>query len=207
VAKYLSVIKHSAAIHMANTLSVTERKIYNALLYHARPNLARGADHIVKTSEIESAIGFKSNNRPYLVELTEGLREKSVRYNIFGKDRKHAEVWRMNSGILAEVGFSLKNSRCRYSFPNTLVELLKNPHLYARINLVVQSRIRGHHTLPLYEFYVDMLGGNRIETEFEFLLDRVVTRYQPKERYIGYGRRRGRKRCFWHTVWQCRATF
>jgi replication initiator protein len=169
----LSVIKHSAAIHMANTLTVSERKIYNALLYHARPKLARGVDHVIRTSTLETAVGFTPNNRPYLVDLTEGLREKSVRYNIFGKDKRHAEIWRMSSGLLAEVGFTLNNSCCRYSFPNTLVDLLKNPHLYARIDLEIQSRIRGHHTLPLYEFYLDMLGGNRMETQFEFLLSDI----------------------------------
>lgn len=167
----VSVIKHSATIHMANTLTVTERKIYNALLYHARPSMNRGIDHVVDTDVLEEASGFTRNNRHYLVETAESLREKTVRYNIFGKDRSNGEIWRMNSGLLSEIGFTANNSRCRYSFPNTLIDLLKNPSLYARINLSIQSRIRGHHTLPLYEFYLDMLGGRRGETEFDFPID------------------------------------
>ncbi|MFZ5883635.1 MAG: replication initiation protein [Chloroflexota bacterium] len=166
-----SVIKHSAAIHMANTLTVTERKIYNALLYHARPTLARGVDHLIETAALEEAVGFTSKNRHYLVSVTESLREKTVRYNIFGKDKVHREIWRMNSGLLAEVGFTSNNSACRYSFPNTLIDLMRNPSLYARINLDIQSRIRGHHTLPLYEFYLDMLGGVRAETQFDFSIE------------------------------------
>jgi len=164
----VSVIKHSAAIHMANSLTLSERKIYNALLYFARPSLIRGVDHVVDMAVLEGAVGFTRNNRNYLVSIAESLREKTVRYNIFGKDKSHDEVWCMNSGLLSEIGFTDNNSKCRYSFPNSLIDLLRDPSLYARINLGVQTRINGQHTLPLYEFYLDMLGGRRGVTEFSF---------------------------------------
>ena len=45
----------------------------------------------------------------------------------------------------------------------------------------------------------------QIETLFG-CLDTVVTRYWPRERCIGYGRRRGMMRCFWRSGSRCRAS-
>jgi len=36
--------------------------------------------------------------------------------------------------------------------------------------------------------------------EFLRILDTVVTRCWPRERYIGCGRRRGKRRCFWRIL-------
>lgn len=167
------MVKHSAAIHMANCLNILERRIYNVLLLQARPQMARGVDHEIETVALENAVHSTRNNRAHLIASVEGLRDKRVRYNIFDKDSLHAEVWRMNSGLVAEIGFNTSRTRCRYSFPNSLVDLLHNPNLFARINLDVEMKLKCVHSVPLYEFYIDILGGYQNEREFAFKIDDV----------------------------------
>lgn len=167
------MVKHSAAIHMANCLNILERRIYNVLLLQARPQMARGVDHEIETVVLENAVHSTRNNRAHLIASVEGLRDKRVRYNIFDKDSLHAEVWRMNSGLVAEIGFNTSRTRCRYSFPNSLVDLLHNPNLFARINLDVEMKLKCVHSVPLYEFYIDILGGYQNEREFAFKIDDV----------------------------------
>lgn len=155
------LLKHSAAIHISNTLTESERKTYNVMLLLARSSLKRGVDHVVDIRTIEDALGQTSSSRKHLVRTIYGLRGREVRYNIFGKDRDNATIWNMAAGVLADVGFNEDFTRCRYSFPNSLIDLLASPSVYARINLAVQRQLSGQHTLALYEFYIDQLGAHR----------------------------------------------
>lgn len=161
-----TLIKHSAAIHMTNVLSALERRVYNALLYVARPTMGRGVDHTIDTRGLLSLTGCTPNNRDHLIDTAIGLVGRTVTYNLFGKDAQDGDAWRMTSVLLAEGGFNSDRSQLRYSFPNSIVELLKSPSLYARVNLSVQRKMRRSGSMALYEFYLDMLGGRRSEVEF-----------------------------------------
>ncbi len=161
-----TLIKHSAAIHMTNVLSALERRVYNALLYVARPTMGRGVDHTIETRGLLALTGCTPNNRDHLIDTAIGLVGRTVTYNLFGKDARDGDAWRMTSVLLAEGGFNSDRSQLRYSFPNSIVELLKSPSLYARVNLSVQRKMRRSGSMALYEFYLDMLGGRRSEVEF-----------------------------------------
>lgn len=161
-----TLIKHSATVHMTNVLSPVERRAYNSLLYLARPSMQRGADHIIDTSRLMVMVGCTANNRDHLIGTVIGLVGRTVTYNVFGKDTRDEEVWRMTSVLLADAGFTADKSQLRYSFPNSIVDLLKHPSLYARINLAVQRKMRRAGAMALYEFYLDTLGGRRRDTEF-----------------------------------------
>lgn len=163
------LIKHSAAIQLSGSLTLAQRQCYNALLKNAFPWLERGEDHWMQTKDLEILLQKRgSRNRAWLIETAESLRDVSVRYNVLGKDRDNREIWEMNSGLLAEIGAKSNRELIKYSFPNTLNDLLREPSMYAKINLDVQARFRGHYGLPLYEFYLDILGGKRKEVEYTF---------------------------------------
>ena len=160
------LIKHSAAIHMTNVLSPWERRAYNSLLYLARPTLARGVDHVVDTRRLMSMVGTTASHRDDLIDAVMGLVGRTVTYNVFGKDSQNDEHWRITSTLLADAGVTADRSKLRYSFPNSIVDLLRHPSLYARINLSVQRKMRRASAMALYEFYLDMLGARRNEIEF-----------------------------------------
>ena len=166
------LIKHSAAIQLAGPLSIAQRQCYNALLKNAFPWLERGEDHWILVRDLAGLLRKKTtNNRAWLIETAESLRDVPVRYNVFAKDRENQGIWEMHSGLLAEIGVKANREMLKYSFPNTLVDLLRDPSMYAKINLDFQARFRGHYGLPLYEFYLDMLGGKRTSTEFTFWVE------------------------------------
>ncbi len=161
-----TLIKHSAAIHMTNVLSPVERRAYNSLLFFARPSMQRGADHIIETPRLMAMVGCTANNRDHLIDTVISLVGRVVTYNVFGKDACDKEAWRMTSALLADAGFSSDRRVLRYSFPNSIVDLLKHPSLYARINLAVQRKMRRAGAMALYEFYLDTLGARRRDIEF-----------------------------------------
>lgn len=166
------LIKHSAAIQLSGSLTLAQRQTYNALLKNAFPWLERGEDHWVQVKDLERILHkHGSRNRAWLIDTAESLRDVAVRYNVLGKDRENSEAWEMNSGLLAEVGVKSNRELIKYSFPNTLVDLLSNPAMYAKINLDFQARFRGHYGLPLYEFYLDILGGKRNSVEYMFWIE------------------------------------
>lgn len=167
------LIKHSATIQLAGDLTLNERKSYNVMLRNALPWMQRGEDHWLQTRDLERRLGLKSNNRDYVIDVVEGLRDRSVRYNVFGKDRENAEIWRMHGGLLAEVGANRSRRLIQYSFPNSLIDLLSQPSMYARIDLDIQATFRGSYAIPLWEYYLDVLGGRRNQCELNFSVEQL----------------------------------
>lgn len=183
------LIKHSAAIQLSGSLTLAQRQCYNALLKNAFPWMKRGEDHWIQTRDLERLLHKEgARNRAWLIETVESLRDVPVRYNVLGKDRDHREQWDMHSGLFAEVGTNSTRELIQYSFPNTLIDLLSNPQMYAKINLDFQARFRGHYGLPLYEFYLDILGGKRRSVSYTFWLEDLRRLLCLENKYREYRR-------------------
>lgn len=149
------VIKHSAAIHSSNTLSLVERKITNALLKNAYNDLQTKPVHQINITTLFRLIGWGQGNADNEIKnaLTR-LIETKVEFNIFGKDRKR--VWGVTT-LLSEA--EIRNGVCSYAYSSMLKELLYNPNIYARLDLQIQRNFRSKYSLALWEFFVDILGA------------------------------------------------
>lgn len=149
------VIKHSAAIHISNTLSLVERKITNALLKNAYNDLRTKPVHQINISKLSSLIGWEQGNADNEIkDALKKLVETKVELNIFGKDKKRE--WGITT-LLSEA--KIKEGVCSYAYSSMLQELLYNPNIYARLDLQVQRNFRSKYSLALWEFLVDMLGS------------------------------------------------
>jgi len=80
------VIKHSAAIHIQNNITLLQRRAWNVLLANAYDELPVQERHRMRIQELMRTLEFGSKNEEYLKEALEALVSCKVRWNILDKD-------------------------------------------------------------------------------------------------------------------------
>jgi hypothetical protein len=157
------VIKHSAAIHIQNSITLLQRRAWNVLLYHAYNELPTHEKHYIAVKKLLEILGFPSRN-DYFKESVKALVGCIVEWNILDKDG--FEVWGA-APLLA--GVEIKDGVCAYAFSPFLRERLHNPRMYARLDLSLQNQFDSKHALALWELCVDYLGSGREHGETPFI--------------------------------------
>lgn len=139
--------KHAATIHCSNTLSLLQRKITNALLYHAYKELAIKDEHEITVKQLCRLIGYQGNNHAAIREAFRGLISTVIEWNLID-DKTGNENWTASS-IIASV--SLEGPLCYYAYSPRMKQLLHSPSMFGKIDLVIQSKFRSSYGLALYE--------------------------------------------------------
>jgi hypothetical protein len=158
------VIKHSAAIHIQNNITLLQRRAWNVLLANAYDELPVQERHRMRIQELMRTLEFDSKNEEYLKEALEALVSCKVRWNLLDKDGEHE--WGVTT-LLAEA--KIKNGICAYAYGPTLRERLHNPHMYARISLSMQNKFDSKHAQALWEVCTDYLDEVRNQGETPFI--------------------------------------
>lgn len=139
--------KHAATIHCSNTLSLLQRKITNALLYHAYKELMLKEEHEITVKQLCRLIGYQGNNHAAIKEALRGLISTIIEWNLID-DKTGNENWTASS-IIASV--SLEGPLCYYAYSPRMKQLLHSPSMFGKIDLVIQSKFRSSYGLALYE--------------------------------------------------------
>ena len=139
--------KHAAAIHCSNSLSLLQRKITNALLYHAYKELLLKEEHEITVKQLCRLIGYQGNNHSAIKDALKGLISTVIEWNLIN-DETGAENWTASS-IIASV--SLDGPLCYYAYSPRMKQLLHSPSMFGKIDLVIQSKFRSSYGLALYE--------------------------------------------------------
>lgn len=139
--------KHAASIHCSNTLSLLQRKISNALLYHAYKELLLKEEHEITVKELCKLISYNGNNHSAIKDAMKGLLSTVIEWNVVN-DVTGMEDWTASS-ILASV--SLRGPNCLYAYSPRMKQLLHSPTMFGKINLFIQSRFKSSYGLALYE--------------------------------------------------------
>jgi len=152
------LLKHTAAVHVPNILTLTQRKLVNVLLKHAFHELDKDASHKVPLSYVMRHLGWSENSEvtKLLRKSLKDLNIKQIEWNIFNKDRK--QVWGVTT-LLAYVQIS--NGIIEYAYSKPLRELLYRPNIYARLNLMVQRSFSNKHALALWEYALEYLSASK----------------------------------------------
>ena len=158
------VIKHSAAIHIQNNITLLQRRAWNVLLANAYDELPFDEHHRIKIQELMRTLEFDSKNEDYLKEALEALVSCKVRWNILDKDGEYE--WGVTT-LLAEA--KIKSGICTYAYGPTLRERLHNPRMYARISLSMQNKFDSKHAQALWELCTDYLDEVRNQGETPFI--------------------------------------
>lgn len=124
-----TLIKHSAVVHISNSLTVIERKISNILLKNAFSNLSKVTKHSISIREILNELGHSEDgfkNYAFIVDSIQKLVSTSVTFNILAKDKKRK--WAGTMALLAEA--FPKGGCIEYSYPPSLIECMARPNIY-----------------------------------------------------------------------------
>lgn len=146
--------KHVATIHCSNTLSLLQRKISNALLFHAYHELLQKEEHEITVKALCNIIGYVGNNSAIIKEAIRGLISIVLEWNILN-DKTGQEEWNASSA-LASVRIS--GAICAYSYSAPLKKLIYMPSVYGKINMVIQAKFKSGYGLALYENCVRYSG-------------------------------------------------
>jgi hypothetical protein len=157
------VIKHSAAVHIQNNITLLQRRSWNVLLANAYDELPKEEEHRIMVKDLTRMLNFDSKNDDYLKESLEALVGCKVKWNVLDKDGE--EEWGVTT-LLAQA--KIKRGICTYAYSPELRRRLHNPRMYARINLGMQNKFESKHAQALWELCVDYLdeAKNYGETPF-----------------------------------------
>lgn len=145
----LELKKHVAIIHSHSKISLLQRKIANALLYHAYDKLLDTDEHTIHIRELTDLIGYDSNDHRKIKNALIELLSTVVEWNIIDREKiDTGETWNASS-IIADA--SINGSTCTYSYSKKMRQLLYHPSVYGRLNLVVQAQFQSGYGLALYE--------------------------------------------------------
>ena len=139
--------KHAATIHCSNSLSLLQRKISNALLYHAYKELMLKDEHEINIKQLCNLISYSGNNTSVIKDALKGLLSTVIEWNLVN-DTTGKEDWTASS-ILASV--SLQGPVCLFAYSPRMKQLLHSPSMFGKINLFIQSRFKSSYGLALYE--------------------------------------------------------
>lgn len=145
--KSTEVKKHVATIHCSNTLGLLQRKISNALLFHAYPDLQIKEEHEITIKQLCNIIGYNGNNHAVIKDALKSLISTILEWNLIDEESGE-EDWSA-SAIIASA--RIKGSKCTYAYSPRMRSLLFSPTMYGKINLIVQSRFKSSYGLALYE--------------------------------------------------------
>lgn len=147
--KVLELKKHVAVIHSSSRLTLLQRKIANALLFNAYKELQEKDEHTIHISKLCEIIGYDSNDHKTIKKALINLISTVLEWNLVDGDRLDSEgVWSASSII---AGASIDGSVCNYSYSSQMRRLLYRPHIYGRLDMMVQAKFQSTYGLALYE--------------------------------------------------------
>ena len=150
--KIETLTKHTALIHASGKLSLVERKLNNVLLKHAFNDLEEKEIHTIEVSKLRRLYGMsKDYNDRHLERSLRNIGKKTIEFNMFQQDKQNSRVWSFIH-FLSECNIDFKNGICTYAYPPTMRKILKNPNLYARLNMEVQREFSSRYAIALWEY-------------------------------------------------------
>lgn len=153
--------KHSSIVQMGNITTMQERKAMNALIYIARDQLKREPEIRIFTCTIgllKRLTGVKENDNTDLKDALRTLHSLKFEFNVLHKDE--GTEWRL-LGFMSEVG--IKESKgnptiVTFEFPTSILEAIRNPNMYVKLDLMIVRGLESKHSIALYEVLKDYLN-------------------------------------------------
>jgi plasmid replication initiation protein len=111
---------------------------------------------IFTVSADELLVFFNIGNQNYsrLRTELEVLNRTQIRYNILKKNRKS----KISGAFTLISEFEYERGVITYSFPHKIRNMILNPKMFGKINLVVIKSLRSRYSIALYELAEDYLN-------------------------------------------------
>ncbi len=156
--------KHSSLIAINNkNLSVSQRKLYNSILYLSAKQLQKDNDKSIfkiKFSDIMKFSGYEdTNNRKYFKSALQTLSETAIQTNILNKD--NINEWSTFT-LLSQASIKDYDEYVTVVFPPIILHNIIFPSIYALLNLSIVNQLNSRYALPLYELLVDFKNMKKV---------------------------------------------
>ncbi|MGE3919339.1 MAG: replication initiation protein [Gammaproteobacteria bacterium] len=152
--KRTEIKKHIATIHCANTLSLLQRKVSNALLFNAYDHLLQQEEHTISIKQLCELIDYKGHNYAAIKEALKGLLATVIEWNVID-EQSMEEDWSASSALSC---VRIKGSVCTYAYSPRMRDLLYSPIMYGKISMAIQARFHSNYGLALYENCIRFKG-------------------------------------------------
>jgi plasmid replication initiation protein len=150
--------KDSSSIQISNKITAIQRKSYNYMLKIAKNEFKKNPEKQVFTVTAEELLVFfeiGDQNYSRLKNELEVLNRTQIRYNILKKNRKSKVFGAFT--LISE--FEYERGIITYSFPLKIRDMILNPKMFGKINLVVIKSLRSRYSIALYELAEDYLNA------------------------------------------------
>jgi len=150
--------KHSSSIQISNKITAVQRKSYNYMLKIAKNSFNKDKNSRVFTITADELLYFFNlgdKNHTYIKEELEVLNNTKVTYNFLGKD-KRSKRW---GSFTLIAGFEYKNGIIEYSFPHQIINMILEPKMFGKINLVIIKSLKSRYSIALYELAEDYMNA------------------------------------------------
>ena len=149
--------KPSATIHIAQPLTSLQRKLFNALCYHAqRQGGLADRELSIRVTDLLDLLQENSKRRDNIDEALDVLGTTKIRWNFLSVDA--TGDWEACTFLS---NWGRKRGRFVYRINPKIVEQINNPVLYAKIHLLVHASVRRASSLALYEVIVENLSRDK----------------------------------------------
>ncbi|MCW3109059.1 MAG: hypothetical protein JWQ09_3565 [Segetibacter sp.] len=155
----IEVKKHSSLIQMTNQITLTQRKSVSVCICIAKEILKTQPDARIFTIDIgkfKRLAGIRSNNNAEIKQALRGLVNAKIEYNIFGKDKQ--SVWGAFNFLshvkIIEEGAG-RPSYVQFEFPSTVLEAVRHPSMYARLDMLILRGLTSKYAVAIYEMMKD----------------------------------------------------
>ena len=143
------------AMSMSKTLTLTQYKNYNALLFFAKNSLRKKPTDYkfaIKLSDLKALSGDRNTQNRRTREALDELAHIECEYNVLGKDGsvKEENKFMLLAGITVRPG----TGTVEYSFPHQVMDILIN-NMYAQIDMGVIRDFKNKYAIKLYELCKD----------------------------------------------------
>lgn len=162
------VNKNVAMIHSDNrSLSLIDKKIANVLLKNAFEDLSNTEIHRITLKELSESIGWGDDySHSDIISSFDKLNTTNIKWNLLNADNN----WELSASTMI-AGYTIpKKGIVEYSYSPQLRDLLLNPAIYARLDLVIQNSMAMKSSLNLWELLKTQLQKNRLETPYPKLI-------------------------------------
>lgn len=146
--KRVELKKHVNAIHCSNNLTLVQRKLFNALLFNAYPELPHKPRFQISAKELCRLIGYNSNDYGKLKKALFGLITIAIEWNVIDCESGKEKKWKASSILSAA---ELSDGICVYEYSHIMKDLLFQPEIYGRIDVKLMSQFKSGYGLALYE--------------------------------------------------------
>jgi len=149
IERKLELKKHVNLIHCSNSFTLVQRKLFNALLFHAYSDLSSKNQFSLPSKTLCEMIGYKSNDSKSLKKALLGLLTIVVEWNVIDYNfSKSNDKWVASSALASA---TIGNGICTYEYSLAIKELFYQPEIYGRINIGLLPKFKSSYGLSLYE--------------------------------------------------------